>query len=566
LTRGNRALFLINIGEGLLIDATEGAGIVLNGNVETTGFADIDNDGDLDLMVGSPSRFFMNDGRGRFVDRTEEIDQGNDTVPVVFADYNLDGAVDGYSWDAFQINSGNSNHWLRVELVGIQSNRNGIGARIFATTGDLRQMQEILGGRGFGQDELVAHFGLGEQVQVDQLEVYWPSGQVDTLTGIPADQKIRLFEGGPGFHKVEPTLWTGSDLDGGKRIGTHFLLEAIVRPALFAPEARIVSVSADLSALGGSAALPLTDLGDGRFGLETELDIDGENGVHHMDFLIEEETLLGPHWIRLSRGMEVWPGKDLEIFADGQATDWSISSEDEVHFDLLETDTVYAGQAAQVLITPSFWRVDYTPQRPVNTAGYKTLHLAFHPGESTAPQSASFSILVNRKLLHLVRRPTLTGIEFDTERREWQTVEIPLDWFEVEQIETIRLTGNIEGRFYLDDFRIVATSPLASTAVMESFDETQPQDFVLEQNFPNPFNSSTIIRFALPADGAVELAVYNLAGQKVAALVDGERPTGAYAVRWDGQDDAGRSLASGLYLYRIKADDYEQTRKLLLVR
>lgn len=104
------------------------------------------------------------------------------------------------------------------------------------------------------------------------------------------------------------------------------------------------------------------------------------------------------------------------------------------------------------------------------------------------------------------------------------------------------------------------------TAVVKSLDETQPQDFPLEQNYPNPFNSGTVIRFALPADGAVELAVYNLAGQKVAALVDGERQAGAYAVRWDGRDDTGRSLASGLYLYRIKADGYEQTRKLLLVR
>ena len=95
-----------------------------------------------------------------------------------------------------------------------------------------------------------------------------------------------------------------------------------------------------------------------------------------------------------------------------------------------------------------------------------------------------------------------------------------------------------------------------------------PPFFNLDQNYPNPFNSDTVIRFALPTSENVELAIFNLAGQRVAKLADGMREAGVYAIRWDGRDDNGRELASGVYLYRLRTGDGQQveTRKLALVR
>jgi len=76
-----------------------------------------------------------------------------------------------------------------------------------------------------------------------------------------------------------------------------------------------------------------------------------------------------------------------------------------------------------------------------------------------------------------------------------------------------------------------------------------------------------VIRFALPIREEVDLAVFNLAGQRVAALVDGQREAGTYAVRWDGRDESGRALASGVYLYRLRVGRQQvETRKLVLVR
>ena len=103
------------------------------------------------------------------------------------------------------------------------------------------------------------------------------------------------------------------------------------------------------------------------------------------------------------------------------------------------------------------------------------------------------------------------------------------------------------------------------TAVLEHHQDTAPDDFTLDQNYPNPFNSGTVIRFALPQSQEVELTVYNLAGQKVVTLIDGHRPADTYAVAWDGRDAQGNPLASGLYLYKLKADVQVQTRKLMLL-
>ncbi len=113
--------------------------------------------------------------------------------------------------------------------------------------------------------------------------------------------------------------------------------------------------------------------------------------------------------------------------------------------------------------------------------------------------------------------------------------------------------------------RIRKVAP-AITAVVEVRDEWLPQSFTLSQNYPNPFNPQTTLRFDLPRSEEIDLAVYNLTGQKVATLAHGLREAGAYTLRWDGRDDDGRALASGVYLYRLTAGDRAATRKLLLLR
>jgi hypothetical protein len=88
-----------------------------------------------------------------------------------------------------------------------------------------------------------------------------------------------------------------------------------------------------------------------------------------------------------------------------------------------------------------------------------------------------------------------------------------------------------------------------------------PAEFALAQNHPNPFNPVTAINYALPKDSHVRLIIYNILGQRVATLVDGKQKAGYKTARWDASE-----MASGIYFYRLRAGDFVQTRKMVLIR
>jgi len=93
-----------------------------------------------------------------------------------------------------------------------------------------------------------------------------------------------------------------------------------------------------------------------------------------------------------------------------------------------------------------------------------------------------------------------------------------------------------------------------------------PKRLALYQNMPNPFNPVTDIKFDLPEKAKVRLEVYNMLGQKIRTLVDGELEPGTHTVRWDGKDQMGRDAASGVYFYKLTADGKTFTRKMMLLR
>ena len=95
---------------------------------------------------------------------------------------------------------------------------------------------------------------------------------------------------------------------------------------------------------------------------------------------------------------------------------------------------------------------------------------------------------------------------------------------------------------------------------------TRPRGFALLQNYPNPFNPETEISYSLPEHSQVRLAIYNLMGQKVRILVDEYQAAGHKTVHWDGTDEDGNKVASGIYFYRIKAGKYAETKKMILMK
>ena len=93
-----------------------------------------------------------------------------------------------------------------------------------------------------------------------------------------------------------------------------------------------------------------------------------------------------------------------------------------------------------------------------------------------------------------------------------------------------------------------------------------PTDFELSNNYPNPFNPSTIIKYAIPANANVRLTVYNMLGEEVRTLVNQNQATGSYSVTWDGTTNYGTQVASGMYIYRLAAGDFVSVKKMLLMK
>jgi hypothetical protein len=101
---------------------------------------------------------------------------------------------------------------------------------------------------------------------------------------------------------------------------------------------------------------------------------------------------------------------------------------------------------------------------------------------------------------------------------------------------------------------------------MPGSEDNRPTEFSLSQNYPNPFNPETYIEFGLSKASHVKIDIFNIVGQKVKTLVDEEMQPGKYVADWDGKDEKGTAVSSGIYFYRMEADDFSDMKKMLLVK
>lgn len=120
---------------------------------------------------------------------------------------------------------------------------------------------------------------------------------------------------------------------------------------------------------------------------------------------------------------------------------------------------------------------------------------------------------------------------------------------------------NVDNGWYIDD---VSISGIATGIGKDG--TGLPRNHALLQNFPNPFNPSTTIRYFLPETEQIELSIYNISGQKIITLVNGRHPVGTYQVQWDGRDAKGKQASSGVYMYFLKTTSAVLSRKMLLLR
>jgi len=95
---------------------------------------------------------------------------------------------------------------------------------------------------------------------------------------------------------------------------------------------------------------------------------------------------------------------------------------------------------------------------------------------------------------------------------------------------------------------------------------TVPTSYAVSQNYPNPFNPSTTIKYQLPQTSDVQLQIFNVLGQKVRTLLNSKVEAGYHEAIWDGRNDLGHQVASGIYIYKFQAGNFQKTLKLMLLK
>ena len=282
-------------------------------------------------------------------------------------------------------------------------------------------------------------------------------------------------------------------------------------------------------------------------------------------------------------GIEVlWPGIALKVqyagpanasatiggpvvFADSLSNRWTLAEASQVTVDLESAEQTYQGQFAIGLQSGTQgWTMKLQRDAPLDISDYRSIRLALLFEEVAIGNPHWLLLYVNNhppQSLLATDRAT-GGIE--PGHSGWQIVEIPLAEFNLRHpyIEALQLKGRFSGRVFIDDFSLVAdpSTHIATNA------PTLPSTAQLLPNYPNPFNSETTIRFTLSHNHAVDLAIYNLQGQRVATLIKDLRQAGSHIVHWNGRDAQGHPLATGLYFSRLQTDRQIATRKLLLLR
>lgn len=226
--QGEMPVLYRNLGSGRFEDVTQAikAGTTAYPHVNWgNGLIDFDNDGDLDIFIANghtednaelfdssafyraPNQLFLNTDDGLFVDISDQCGDGLKPVEAsrgtAFDDLDNDGDIDVVILNSrrpptiLRNDTDNGNHWLQIRLVGVESNRGGVGAHVTVVAGDLTRIDEVHSGRSY-QSHYGSrlHFGLGVRNRVDQIKIRWPSGAVDVVENIEADRLLTIREGG----------------------------------------------------------------------------------------------------------------------------------------------------------------------------------------------------------------------------------------------------------------------------------------------------------------------------------------------------------------------------------
>ena len=530
---------------------------------------DFDLDADLDAyLVGHTTqynRLLRNEGGGEFTDLSDgDVAITTPGDGVTWGDFDADGDPDIYvaNFGANVLLDNNNpldNKYFAVRLHGsafypngMGTNKRGIGAkvRIVETAGNgFVQHREVRAGSGYlSQHPTMAYFGVLAGAAADTVEVVWPSTPfVTRLFNVPTNQTIDLFE--PHMYASFTSVadvpndnggnmrleWSASDLDvEDSPLPIHFYgVYRRIEPGLAPPadEAR----RDERGLQGAMGTKPEKHSDDGPAILKDNVDPAIVAAPAGWDFVMLVPATLDPTYTT------VVPTLKDSTESEGQ------------HYSVFMVRAL-TNTPGEFFDSPidSGYTLDNVPPSPPSSviAQYNQgsgTELSWQaPGE---PDLDYFNVYRSDQPDFAIDPSNFMESTLST---SWTDPDIDPGavFYKVSAVDD---AGNESD----------GASPDQVTGITP---DRLPARFALHQNHPNPFNPTTTIRYDVPAQAHVVIRVYDVSGSLVRTLVDEVSPPGRFEKVWDGLNDTGNSVASGIYFYRMETAGYSRTMKMVMLK
>jgi hypothetical protein len=584
--------------------------------------ADFDNDGNTDILsaneFGSRQYYLRNNGNGTFSDASyaSAIREGQYryywSTPV--GDYNHDGYLDIYmarcpgipTYASLYKNNGGNCKWLKLNLEGacrstpwMGSNRSGVGARVVAFIGnDIKMTRQVHGGDSYKVNSFTVHFGLKWANSVDSVKIFWPSGIVQTAVGIPANSVMSfaekdtvqffgdLYIGGTARHvrsgarisqmvaamtgSVTKTLLT--DVNGYYQFKplNYGIPSLTVTPSK--PRGEDVGGGVMTSYDAALVLQYLTGLDTLSVRQRTAADVDQSGAVDAADAALIARFVVG-----------------IKSDARSKAGTWVFTPTNHAYTNLLR-GYKYEDFRGTVIgdVSENWGNPDgsgkavasaFCPNRIPLARGTETFEIPVSVEAHSGLVSADAWIRFDASCLEFLDASAsgITGgfdLAWNAEAADFIKVALYGARPVTEAGPVLNLRFRVKNSsfrqtavqwekiaFNEQEFRIPET--FVGSAERES---SAPIKFGLSGNYPNPFNPGTRVQYASESDGEIRLAVFDMQGRKVRELVRGWRSPGEYKAEWDGKDDRGLDVPTGLYFCRLEGGGRVSVIKMLKTR